>query len=290
MPQLESIYTHTSKVSTEISLIDKIDLPLWKTFSEKVEREDFYLFVQPRYQLLVSILSNGKKYKENYTFNNQEMTNLYHLLKCFQVLMISYSCFHFIGEEKRFNDFVTKKFILGLLLSSFELITKPKNLYITLIFNRNLMRKVINFRLTSRIDTNFVLPIVDNILLFIETLLYKLVEFKRLNNNFLKEKNGTHFKIQAQRKTIMPKTFTKELDKLIKPSKIHIQIVKMFIYSHMKLLKGLKWEEISKLIENDSLFKTKLHKRRQYILSNLLLFQDLDLLSYFRLIDSKGCF
>ncbi|CAL9728981.1 hypothetical protein MOUN0_F03136 [Monosporozyma unispora] len=88
----------------------------------------------------------------------------------------------------------------------------------------------------------------------------------------------------------MPKTFTKELDKLIKPSKIHIQIVKMFIYSHMKLLKGLKWEEISKLIENDSLFKTKLHKRRQYILSNLLLFQDLDLLSYFRLIDSKGCF
>lgn len=289
MSQLEVIYGEIPTGNKKRHLIETLDIELWRSFSDNIEKQDFHIFVQSRHDLLVSILSNGKRYQDNHIFNDKEMINLNILLEVFQLLMFSYSVFYFI-DQKSFDYLVIKKFILGTLLSGFCEDVKLKNLSIILIFNRKLIKNVINLRLYSDIDITFIAPIVDNIFLLIETLLNILVTFKRSQGSSYGKSNKTSFRIQEQRRLMIPKTFTKELDKVVKPIAKHIKILKMFVYSYMKVLKKLQWDKIFKIIGNDKLLGTKLKKRRQYILSNLLLLHDLDLISYFRLIDSKGCF
>lgn len=289
MSRLEVIYKEVPRGDKKGHLVESLDTVVWRTFSDNIEKQEFQLFVQSRHDLLVSILSSGKRYQDKYIFNDQEMKNIYKLLEVFQILMMSYSVFCFT-DQKSFNCLVIKKFILEPLLSGFDTNIKLKNLSKILIFNRRLIENVINLRLYTDIDVTFIPPIVDNIFLLIETLLHILVSFKSSKSSSLAKSNRNSFRIQEQRRLLMPKTFTKELDRVVKPLPKHIKILKMFVFSYMKVLKKLEWVKIFKIIENDSLLTTKLQKRRQYILSNMLLLQDLDLLSYFRLLDFKGCF
>lgn len=140
------------------------------------------------------------------------------------------------------------------------------------------------------------LEIIDNLLLLLETLIFLLLQIKpnkNIQNNLLEltlSKTHLYHKIFSKRRSTIPNSFIKKLQVIVRPVPEHRKILKLHIQYCLKILKRIKWKEIFMIINKDEVFLIKLRKRRQYILSDLIILQDRNILAYFRLINTHGCF
>lgn len=273
-----------------------LNLQIWKSFSNDLGKTIFQRNILTFYEFLLSIFTNKKLSHTEYLFSDKEMTNLYWLLVTFQKLIISYSTFRIIDDTKEFNNLVTKKFILRPLFESFKLSSKAKNLLKTLIFEQKLIINIINLKISSNLNSQMLLEVIDSLLLLLETLIFILLQknfnttVENTQSEVVPNKKHLYYKIYSDRKSSIPKTLFKKLQILIKNIPEHIKILKLHIQCYMKILKKLNWFEIFKIMNKNELFLIKLRKRKQYILSELILLQDRNILAYFRLINTYGCF
>ena len=286
----------TYGISDKKKMLSSLDLQIWKSFSDDLGKITFQRNVLTYYEFLLSIFTSRRLSDTNYIFSDEEMTKLYWLLLIFQKLIISYSTFRIVENVEEYNNLVMKKFILQPLFKSFELNSKAKNLLKTLIFEQNLITNIINLKIHSNLNPQMILKIIDNLLLLLESLVFILLQVK--SNKTVQcgkleldpSKNHLYYKIYSNRRLTIPYTFLKKLLITIKHIPEHAKILKLHIKCYIKVLKKLNWCEIFKIINKDELFLIKLKKRKQYILSELILLQDRSILAYFRLIDTHGCF
>lgn len=275
--QLESVYQYQNDKSI------KGNINIQKSFADDVSDGDILKWFWPNYKILVIILSL------------KDCGDISRLFRCFQIFLISYTCFH-CKQSSFLTDVMIIKFVKTELItfkekpprSTINFVPSGSTFHASLRLNRmctlhfDTVRKILD--LQSRMKNNLPVCITfSKICLVLESLVHVYLAYRDSNevNHVMGSAPNSSFKTRyLKRSRNMSHKYTHDLNdalrKRVGSKEEKTNLLKIIIVELLRLIDKVHWPDC---YHNPSEAQT----HRLDVQSTLLVTGDLDLIAKFRL-------